>query len=104
MKTNHYKKPLTQLTAAVFLFTLFSLSSPAAYAQGFLSLDNDLQTLEDLIKDTLANTIEQQKLLDGLKQNLNESGILITNYENIIQEQEKLLKDLQTRLYEMSET
>jgi hypothetical protein len=35
---------------------------------------------------------------------LAESGELIGNYENIIQERESLLKDLQTRLDAMSET
>ncbi|WP_461257336.1 hypothetical protein [Treponema sp. R80B11-R83G3] len=43
---NHY---ITPLTAAVICFFFFSLSSPAAFAQDFSSIDNDLQTLEFLI-------------------------------------------------------
>jgi hypothetical protein len=42
--------------------------------------------------------------LDGLRKNLAESGALLGNYESIIAGQENLLKDLQTRLNEMSET
>jgi len=52
-----------KLSIAVICFCVFSsLSSQAAYAQDFSSIDNDLQTLEDL------------------KQNLDESGILIASY------------------------
>jgi len=42
------KKSSPHLTAAVMCFILFSLSSPVAYAQDFSSIDNDLQTLENL--------------------------------------------------------
>jgi hypothetical protein len=42
--------------------------------------------------------------LDDLRKNLTESGELIGNYESIIAERERLLKDLQIRLAEMSET
>jgi citrate synthase len=91
---------------AVFaLFYIFSsLSSPAAYSQDFTSLDQDLAQLENLINDSLANTQEQQKLLEDLKQSLTESDALIESYANIIQERETLLKDLQTQLTAMSET
>ena len=75
----------------------------AAYSQDFLSLDKDLEALENLIADTLANTEEQQLLLESLKQNLDSSENIIANYENTIAGQENLLKDLQTRLNEMSE-
>jgi len=46
----------TRFIAAVICFILFSLSSPVAFAQNFSSIDNDLQTLESLINDTLTNT------------------------------------------------
>ena len=85
-------------------FICFLLLPQAAFAQDFSSLDSDLQQLEDLINDTINNTNEQQKLLDSLKESLDESGNLIANYESTIIEQETLLKDLQARLNEMSET
>ena len=84
-------------------FICFLLLPQAAFAQDFSSLDSDLQQLEDLINDTINNTNEQQKLLDDLRESLNESGNLIASYESTIIEQETLLKDLQTRLNEMSE-
>jgi septal ring factor EnvC (AmiA/AmiB activator) len=92
--------------SAVFalVFFYYSLFSPVVWPQDFSSIDNDLQTLENLIADTIASTQEQQRLLDDLRANLNESGNLIASYENIIQEQEKLLANLQARLNEMSET
>ena len=82
---------MKQSIATVTCFIYFLLSSQAVYAQDFSSIDNDLQTLESLINDTLTNTQEQQKLLEDLKKNLDESGILIASYENTITEQEKLL-------------
>ena len=94
------KKPV--LFAVFFSYCLFL--SQAAFSQDFSSIDTDLQTLEDLIADTIANTQGQQKLLDDLRANLNESGNLIASYEIIIQEQENLLRDLRLRLNEMSET
>ena len=90
--------------AAVFGLFCFLLLSQAAFAQDFSSVDSDLQQLEDLINDTIASTEEQQKLLRGLRESLNESGALISNYESIISGQENLLTDLQVRLNEMSET
>ena len=90
--------------AIVFGFTFFSLSLQGAWSQDFSSLDNDLQLLEDLIHDTIANTEEQQRLLDNLKQSLTESENLIANYENRIHNQEQLLMSLQTQLQAMSET
>jgi len=95
---------MKQSIAAVICFIFFSLSSQAAFAQDFSSIDNDLQTLENLINDTLTNTQEQQKLLEDLKKNLDESGNLIANYENIITEQEKLLSGLREQLNAMYET
>ncbi|GBU29195.1 hypothetical protein R84B8_02759 [Treponema sp. R8-4-B8] len=90
---------------AFALFCIFSsLSSQVAFSQDFSSIDNDLQTLESLINDTLTNTQEQQKLLEDLKQNLNASAELINNYENTIKEQENLLADLRKQLTAMSET
>jgi septal ring factor EnvC (AmiA/AmiB activator) len=83
---------------------LCSLSSQAAFSQDFSSLDSDLQQLENLITDTLANTQEQQELLNSLKESLNESGQLIAGYESTITAQETLLKDLQHQLTAMSET
>jgi septal ring factor EnvC (AmiA/AmiB activator) len=98
------KKSSLLKTTFALIFLCSSLSSQAVWPQDFSSIDNDLQTLENLINDTIANTEEQQKLLDDLKENLSESGNLIASYENIIQEQEKLLANLQLRLNEMSET
>ena len=95
---------MKNLTAFALIFLFYSLFSPVAYSQDFSSIDSDLQTLESLIQDTIASTQEQQKLLDDLRANLNESGNLIASYEKIIQEQEKLLANLQARLNEMSET
>jgi hypothetical protein len=91
-------------TAFALIFFCYSLFSPVVWSQDFSSIDTDLQTLENLIADTIASTQEQQKLLDDLRANLNDSGNLIASYENIIQEQEKLLANLQLRLNEMSET
>jgi septal ring factor EnvC (AmiA/AmiB activator) len=96
--------------SAVFLKTfgllcVFSLLfSRAVYSQDFSSIDQDLLKLEDLINDTIANTQEQQKLLEDLKKSLSESGNLIESYERIIDERENSLRDLQARLNEMSET
>jgi septal ring factor EnvC (AmiA/AmiB activator) len=90
--------------AAVMCFIFFSLSSQDASAQDFSSIDNDLALLENLINDTLSNTQEQQKLLEDLKQNLNESDALISSYENTITEQEKLLANLREQLNAMYET
>jgi septal ring factor EnvC (AmiA/AmiB activator) len=91
-------------TAFVLCFFYYSLFSQAAYSQDFSSIDSDLAALENLIQDTIANTEEQQRLLDDLRQNLSESGNLIASYEHIIQAQENLLSDLQKQLIEMSET
>jgi len=98
-----------QLTIAakrIFALCFFSslLFSQAVWSQDFSSIGSDLSALENLIADTIANTEEQQKLLDSLKQSLNESGELISSYESTIQEQENLLKELQARLNEMYET
>jgi septal ring factor EnvC (AmiA/AmiB activator) len=90
--------------AALLCFGLSLLLPPAAFSQDFSSIDRDLSELESLIQDTLENSLEQQKQLDDLRKNLTESGELIGNYETIIAERENLLKDLQTRLSEMSET
>jgi len=95
---------MKQSIATVTCFIYFLLSSQAVYAQDFSSIDNDLQTLESLINDTLTNTQEQQKLLEDLKKNLDESGILIANYESIITEQENLLASLREQLNAMYET
>ena len=95
---------MKQSIAFALLCTLFSLSSPVVFAQDFSSIDNDLQTLESLINDTLTNTQEQQKQLEDLKQNLNASAELIASYENTIKEQETLLASLREQLTAMSET
>ena len=99
-----YKKYSCKLNIAVLCFLFFLLLSQAAFAQDFTSIDSDLQTLENLINDTIANTEEQQRLLDDLRNSLIESGSLITSYENIITEQEILLLSLRVQLNEMSET
>ena len=101
---NNYKKSSQHSTIAVLFYIFFSLSLPAVYAQDFSSIDTDLQTLENLLQDTIANTAEQQKLLEDLKTSLNESGSLIASYETIITEQESLLKDLREQLSAMYET
>jgi len=95
---------MKQSIAAVTCFIFFWLSSQVVFAQDFSSIDNDLQTLEDLIKDTLTNTQEQQKLLEDLKKNLDESGNLIASYEITITEQENLLASLREQLNAMYET
>ncbi len=104
MISNPLKKSSPRLTAAVILFIFSYLSSPALYSQDFSSIDQDLEQLQSLINDTLANTQEQQKQLENLKQNLNASAELINSYENTIKEQETLLADLQKQLTAMSET
>jgi len=86
MITKHFKKYSPRLTAAVIRFIFYSLSSQAVFEQDFSSIDNDLQTLEDL------------------KQNLIKNGNLIANYEKTITEQEKLPADLQKQLNAMYET
>ena len=86
MIAKQLKKYSPRLTAAVILCIFSSLSSPVAFAQDFSSIDNDLQTLEDL------------------KKNLDESGNLIASYENTITEQEKLLASLREQLNAMYET
>jgi chromosome segregation ATPase len=83
---------------------LSSLFSQAVFSQDFSSINRDLSELEYLIQDTLENSAEQQKQLDDLRKNLTESGELIESYESIIAGRENLLKDLQDRLNEMSET
>ena len=55
-----------------FFFCLFSppaLYPQAAYSQPFSSIDSDLQQLENLINDTLRDMEEQQKLLEDLQRN-----------------------------------
>ena len=86
-----------------FFCLCFLLFSQDVWSQDFSSLDSNLQLLEDLIKDTLNNTEEQQRLLHDLKESLSESEMLIESYESIITGQEALLKDLQGRLTELSE-
>jgi septal ring factor EnvC (AmiA/AmiB activator) len=104
-KSKKYSKPYTaQFAAAVMCFFCFSLFSPAVCSQEFSAIDTDLAQLENLINDTIANSEQQQKLLEDLRQSLNESGNLIKSYEQIMIEREKLLQDLQAQLTAMSET
>jgi hypothetical protein len=102
------RKPCMKLSAFFFAASLFfilsSLLPPALWPQDFSSIERDLSALENLIHDTLENSAEQQKQLDDLRKNLIESGELIGSYESIIAGQENLLRDLRTRLAEMSET
>ena len=86
---------------AWYLFLLPALPQ-ALYAEDFSSIDRDLGQLENLIASTLQNAEEQQKLLEALQQNLNESGNTIENYGSTIARQEQLLEDLQTQLTAMS--
>ena len=95
---------MKKYSASALFFFLFLVLSQAVYSQDFSSIDMDLAQLEDLINDTIANTREQQKLLEDLKRNLSESAELIANYSNIIQEQENLLANLRKQLTAMSET
>jgi chromosome segregation ATPase len=91
--------------SAIALFSILSsLFSQAVFSQDFSSIDRDLSELESLIIDTLESSEEQQKQLEDLRRNLAESGTLIGNYESIIAGRETLLRDLQARLNEMSET
>ena len=75
---------------------LLAASFSGLSAQGFSSINEDLELLESLIADTLLNSEEQQKLLADLKKNLDESG-------NTITERENSLRELQARMIEMSE-
>jgi ABC-type multidrug transport system fused ATPase/permease subunit len=52
----------------------------------------------------LRSAAEQQRQLEDLRKNLAESETLIRTYESIITERENLLKDLRTRLDELSKT
>jgi hypothetical protein len=89
---------------AVLCFISSWLSPQVLWPQDYSSIDSDLQALESLINDTIASTEEQQKLLEGLRKSLDESGSLIANYGSIIAGQESLLANLRERLNEMSET
>ena len=100
----NYKKTSRTLKKVVLLLAFFSVLPSSVFASDFSSINNDLQTLENLLNDTLANTTEQQRLLDDLRNNLTTSGNLISSYESIINGQENLLRDLQTQLTAMSET
>ena len=104
MKIKFCKNYLPRLTAVVLLFTCSLLLPQVALPQDFSLMDNDLQLLEDLILDTIANTEEQQRLLDSLKTSLTESETLIADYESRIHNQELLLQNLQAQLQAMSET
>jgi flagellar biosynthesis chaperone FliJ len=90
--------------AIVLCCSLCSPSLPGLSSQDFSSVNRDLEHLETLINDTLSNTREQEKLLEDLRRTLIESGTLIENYETILSGREQSLRDLQTRLAEMSET
>ncbi|MDR1909309.1 MAG: hypothetical protein LBQ35_05290 [Spirochaetaceae bacterium] len=92
------------LFAGVLFSVLFSLFSQAVFSQDFSSIERGLSELESLITGTLENSEAQQQQLDDLRKNLDESGALLRNYESIIAGRENLLKDLQARLNEMSET
>jgi hypothetical protein len=67
MNPNTLKKSSPRYIAAVILFIFSYLSSPALYSQDFSSIDQDLAQLESLINDSIANTQEQQKQLEGAK-------------------------------------
>ena len=95
---------MTKRIIYVLFFCFWLFLPQAVFAQDFSSIDQDLEQLESLIAGTIFNMEEQQKLLEDLRVNLNESGILIAGYENIITEQEKLLTTLREQLNEMSET
>jgi chromosome segregation ATPase len=95
-------KPPLRAAALFFILPLFS--PQAALSQDFSSIGGDLSALESLIQDTLESSAEQQRQLDDLRRNLDESGELLRSYESIITGQEILLKGLQTRLDAMSET
>ncbi|MDR0689836.1 MAG: hypothetical protein LBG08_06180 [Spirochaetaceae bacterium] len=93
-----------RLSAAIVLLCTWSWLLPRGLSsQDFSSIDRDLSALEDLILDTLKNSETQTRQLDDLRRNLAESEALIGNYETIITGRERLLRDLRTRLNEMSE-
>jgi len=92
------KKQKIFLSLFLLLASLWELP-----AQGFSSINSDLDQLESLIADTLLNAEEQQRQLADLRQALSESGSLIGSYESTIIGQESSLKELQARLNEMSE-
>ena len=100
MKTS---KPLSPAWGLLVLCFSCSLLLPqAVYAQDFSSISGDLEQLESLIADTLRNTEQQQKQLDDLRKNLDESGNLIESYEITIAEREQSLRDLRNHLAELS--
>jgi peptidoglycan hydrolase CwlO-like protein len=80
---------------------LFLLFSQVLYSQesspDFSGLGSGLDELENLINDTLNSNENLQKQLESLSQILDEKDISTTK-------QEKLLRELQTQLKEMSET
>ena len=94
---------MKKIAVFALCFSLFLHFSAALWPQDFSSISSDLGLLESLISDTLENMSEQQRLLEDLKKNLDDSGNLIDSYENITKEQENLLKDLRIQLNEMSE-
>jgi hypothetical protein len=60
-------------SAIVLCCTLSLLLPQAAWPQDFSSIGGDLSALESLIQNTLESSAEQQKQLDSLRRNLDES-------------------------------
>ena len=94
--------PFIPLWLAVCALSLWP-SSPALSAQDFSAISDDLGHLETLITNTLSDIETQQKQLEDLRRNLDESGKLLADYEHITITQERLLSDLRKQLAEMSE-
>jgi len=82
---------------------LLLASSSELPAQGFSSVNSDLDQLESLIIDTLLNAQDQQRQLADLKQTLNESGSLIGSYESTITRLERYAMESQIWRDEMLE-
>ena len=95
---------MKQRNALLLFLVLWLFVLPQAlWPLEFSSLEADLQELENLINDTLQNSLLQQEQLEALKSSLEESGLLLEDYESIITQREKSLLDLQTQLAKMSE-
>jgi septal ring factor EnvC (AmiA/AmiB activator) len=83
---------------------LYSQEASAAALPDFLSIEQNLDALENLISDTLKSNETLIQQLQDLERNLSEQEQLLTERENSLAAQENLLRELRQRLNEMSAT